>query len=101
MALMDSFNFRVYESLTQFLTVLLILPFTFALLNVFRNLYSHPLSKYPGPKRFAATRIFNDYYALQGKRIYKVTVLDNKYGPIVRLAPNELSYKDERAWQDV
>ncbi|KAH8671963.1 cytochrome P450 [Tricladium varicosporioides] len=101
MTLILPLNFWTYESLTQYLTISLIFLFTFALLDVLHNLYYHPLSKYPGPKRFAATRVFNDYYALRGTRIYKVTELHNKYGSVIRLAPNELSYIDERAWKDI
>ena len=61
---------------------------TYLLLDVFYNLSFHPLSKYPGPKIFAATPLANTYYVLQGTRVYKVTELHEKYGP-VSVAPSQ------------
>ncbi|PVH82542.1 cytochrome P450 [Cadophora sp. DSE1049] len=69
--------------------------------KVLWRLYFHPLSKYPGPKLFAATSLVNAYYVFKATRVYKVAELHNKYGPVVRLGPNELSYIDERVWKDI
>jgi hypothetical protein len=33
--------------------------------------------------------------------VYLTQALHNQYGPIVRIAPNELTYTDERAWVDI
>ncbi|KAK0121998.1 hypothetical protein ONS95_010266 [Cadophora gregata] len=65
------------------------------------RLYFHPLSRYPGPKLFAATSLVNTYYVFRATRVYKVAELHNRYGPVVRLGPNELSYVDERVWKDI
>ncbi|KAL2064126.1 hypothetical protein VTL71DRAFT_4620 [Oculimacula yallundae] len=65
------------------------------------RLYFHPLSKYPGPKLWAATSLVNTFYVLKTTRVYKVSELHNKYGPVVRVGPNEISYIDERAWKDI
>ncbi|KAH7413024.1 cytochrome P450 [Cadophora sp. MPI-SDFR-AT-0126] len=69
--------------------------------KVLWRLFFHPLSKYPGPKSFAATSLVNTYYVFKATRVYKVAELHNKYGPVVRLGPNELSYIDERVWKDI
>ncbi|KAF8856646.1 hypothetical protein BDZ45DRAFT_745260 [Acephala macrosclerotiorum] len=73
----------------------------FFLLKVARNLFFHPLSKYPGPKLWAATTLTNNYFVLRGRRIYKVAELHDKYGSIVRVGSNELSYIHEDAWKDI
>ena len=86
--------------------------------KVLWRLYFSPLSKYPGPKLFAATSLVNTYYVFKATRVYKVAELHNKYGPVssprtcpsirqlirtqvVRIGPNELSYIDERVWKDI
>lgn len=86
--------------------------------KVLWRLYFSPLSKYPGPKLFAATSLVNTYYVFKATRVYKVAELHNKYGPVssprtctstrqlirtqvVRIGPNELSYVDERVWKDI
>lgn len=41
------------------------------------------------------------YHQLQGSRIYHLRDLHEKYGAVVRVSPNELSYIDEKAWADI
>lgn len=37
----------------------------------------------------------------RGKLVHDTKAIHDRYGLVVRLAPNELSYIDERAWQDI
>ncbi|KAE8387110.1 cytochrome P450 [Aspergillus alliaceus] len=53
----------------------------------FYNLRLHPLRKYPGPWYFAASDLPLE--------------LCLKYGEVVRVGPNELSYINTLAWKDV
>ncbi|KAH9209845.1 cytochrome P450, partial [Leptodontidium sp. 2 PMI_412] len=69
--------------------------------KVIRRLHFHPLSKYPGPKLWAATSLVNTFHVFKTTRIYKISELHSKYGSVVRVGPNELSYVDERAWKDI
>ncbi|KAK1978747.1 cytochrome P450 [Colletotrichum cereale] len=65
------------------------------LLTILYNVTLHPLTKYPGPKLWAATRI---PYALM------ITILDlhRRYdADVVRVSPNELSYQHPDAWKDI
>ncbi|KAK8069501.1 isotrichodermin C-15 hydroxylase [Apiospora phragmitis] len=62
------------------------------------NVYFHPLASYPGPLLARATRLYHAYYDIKGVSIWKVKDWHEKYGPIVRIAPDELSYTDSRAW---
>ncbi|KAH7348680.1 cytochrome P450 [Rhexocercosporidium sp. MPI-PUGE-AT-0058] len=69
--------------------------------KVIWRLCFHPLSKYPGPKPWAVTSLINTFYVFKATRIYKISELHNKYGPVVRVGPNELSYVDEQAWKGI
>ena len=65
------------------------------------RVFTHPLSKYPGPKLWAITKIPYDIHLIRGDLLYEVAKLHEKYGAVVRLTPNELSYITEDAWNDI
>ena len=65
------------------------------------NIFLHPLSQYPGPPLAAATRLWYCYYAVRGKLAPCVHAAHQKYGEVVRIAPDELSYIDPRAFNDI
>jgi cytochrome P450 len=65
------------------------------------NIFFHPLSKYPGPKLYAATRLTWSLDVISGKSAFILTTLHEKYGEVVRFAPNELSYTNSKIWKDV
>ncbi|KAL9127951.1 MAG: hypothetical protein Q9217_003264 [Psora testacea] len=60
--------------------------------NIVYNLFIHPLRKYPGPKLLAATRIPYLKWMFSGTLVPHFKTLHEQYGPVVRTAPNELSY---------
>ncbi|KAF1841975.1 cytochrome P450 monooxygenase-like protein [Cucurbitaria berberidis CBS 394.84] len=67
-----------------------------------RRRYSfHPLSKFPGPRLWAFTRIPHHISTWKGVRNQSVRELHNKYGHVVRINPDELSFTDPNAWKDV
>ncbi|KAF2109486.1 cytochrome P450 [Lophiotrema nucula] len=66
-----------------------------------RRIWFHPLSKYPGPKLWAATRIPYVISLLQGSLNRDMLELHRRYGDIIRLAPDELSFATEDAWRDI
>jgi hypothetical protein len=65
------------------------------------NLYFHPLSKFPGPKLWAAFQFPYLYAMLQGIVPYQIKGLHDQYGPVIRISPNELSFIDPAAWKDI
>lgn len=65
------------------------------------NIYLHPLSKYPGPWNWAASDLPRLSLVLQGKYIHYNHELHRKYGEVVRVGPNELSYINAKAWKDI
>ncbi|GKZ24469.1 hypothetical protein AbraIFM66951_010693 [Aspergillus brasiliensis] len=71
------------------------------LLHVCYNAFLHPLRQYPGPKLWAATRLPWCWYQSHGRLNQKLLELHLRYGPTVRVAPNELSYNTEEAWRAI
>ena len=65
------------------------------------NLYFHPLARFPGPKLWAASRLPFIYSLLSGKLVKRERELHEKYGDIIRLAPDEISFANEQAWNDI
>lgn len=65
------------------------------------NVYFHPLSKFPGPKFAAISRIPYSRILLNGDGNRNILDLHLKYGPIVRLAPNFLSFSHPDAMNDI
>ncbi|KAL9608568.1 MAG: hypothetical protein Q9167_006614 [Letrouitia subvulpina] len=63
----------------------------------------HPLAKFPGPKAAAATFWYEFYYHwwLQGQYIFEIEKMHNKYGPIVRVNPDELSIHDPAVYNEI
>lgn len=60
------------------------------------RLFLTPLSRFPGPKLAAATGWYQSYYELVtwAKGHFKIKDLHDKYGPIVRINPWEISIND-------
>ncbi|KAH6872093.1 cytochrome P450 [Thelonectria olida] len=67
----------------------------------FYNLYLHPLSKQPGPRLAASTRLWYCWHCVRGTLIYAVHDAHKKYGDMVRIAPDELSCITAEAWKDI
>ena len=65
------------------------------------NLYLHPLAKYPGPVFWRASRLGYMKSLWSGWLHRDVRILHQKYGDIVRIAPNELSFARTDAWSDI
>ncbi|KAA8893037.1 cytochrome P450, partial [Sphaerosporella brunnea] len=66
-----------------------------------RNVYFHPISKIPGPKLAAFNRIYFSYIWLSGRYPQIVKDLHDKYGPVVRLSPNQVSFNTATSWKDI
>ncbi|KAB2572470.1 cytochrome P450 [Lasiodiplodia theobromae] len=66
-----------------------------------RRLWFHPLAKYPGPRLAAITNVPYSIDYLSGRQPYRLLKLHEKYGPIVRIAPNELSFSTAQSWKDI
>ncbi|KAJ5919048.1 hypothetical protein N7466_009991 [Penicillium verhagenii] len=89
------------SGITLLASVLLLIPIYVIGLIIY-NVYFHPLAKYPGPKSMAATRIPNMRMVAAGEAHRLIPQLHEKYGPVVRVAPNELSFTTSgEAWKPI
>ncbi|KAH8650038.1 putative P450 monooxygenase [Xylariales sp. PMI_506] len=65
------------------------------------NIWFHPLSAYPGPWLAAATPMWYGVHMIRGDAPMSVAKVHDRYGPVVRIAPDELSFISGRAWKDI
>jgi hypothetical protein len=74
----------------------------FRLASTIHDVYFGPLSKIPGPKSRAFSKIPSVLTELYGTESTDVPALHAKYGPIVRVAPGDVSYAGgKQAWKDI
>ena len=82
------------------LTLLVAILPIIALIFAFYRLKLHPLSKFPGPKLWAISRLPSAYHTLRGTLHYRLAELFDEYGHVVRTAPGELAFAHEDTWND-
>ncbi|KAI5802953.1 cytochrome P450 [Geopyxis carbonaria] len=71
------------------------------LIKGIRNVYFHPLSSIPGPLTAAISPAQMYLNRLSGRGPHRNKALHDKYGPVVRIGPNSVSFINPRAWKDI
>jgi cytochrome P450 len=69
--------------------------------NGIYRVYFHPLSRFPGPKISAFTRLPHITAVAQGLPLQYIGRLHKEYGDVVRISPDELSFAHPQAWRDI
>jgi hypothetical protein len=64
----------------------------FLLLHFLSRRYLSPLRKYPGPFLASGSRIYQLFCVASGDAHLRMITLHRRYGPVVRIAPDELSF---------
>ncbi|GAD91552.1 hypothetical protein PVAR5_0124 [Paecilomyces variotii No. 5] len=77
------------------------LVITYAVYNIINNLFLSPLSRFPGPKLWAISRIPSQLSVLRGHSHLDISRLHEVYGPVVRIGPNELVFNTPAAFRDI
>ncbi|KAK0623936.1 cytochrome P450 [Immersiella caudata] len=77
------------------------LLFLFLITLTLYNLHLHPLHTYPGPLTHRASSLPYIIHTLLGTTVQHYAHLHSQYGPVVRIAPNQLSYISVSAWKDI
>lgn len=75
--------------------------FAYPFIILFYNIFLHPLRRFPGPLLFRLSVLPKYYYLSRGDLVHKVRELHQIYGPVLRLAPNELAFTDGAAWKEI
>lgn len=68
---------------------------------MFYNLWWHPLAKFPGPISARIAPLFAMKHWMSGDNLWTMKELHEKYGPVVRIAPNHLSFCTSTSWKDI
>ncbi|RDW76204.1 hypothetical protein BP5796_07025 [Coleophoma crateriformis] len=76
-------------------------PALYVLWSITYNLFFHPLRSYPGPLLWRISRLPRDYYNLKGELHVPMLAFHKKYGTVIRIAPDELSFASAQAQKDV
>ncbi|KAL5362254.1 cytochrome P450 [Aspergillus floccosus] len=69
--------------------------------TIIHRLYFHPLARFPGPKLNAISSLPGIRSLLKGRLPLDNKLLHDKYGPVVRVSPNELAFNSAQAWEDI
>uniref|UniRef100_A0A0B7JUQ6 Uncharacterized protein n=1 Tax=Bionectria ochroleuca TaxID=29856 RepID=A0A0B7JUQ6_BIOOC len=88
-------------SLPLLASSLALVGIAYLLLIAIYRLYFHPLSKYPGPFLNRISPLPLSIALLRGRLPFYVKHIHDRYGPVVRLTPTELSFNSERSWKDI
>ncbi|KAF7186829.1 Cytochrome P450 monooxygenase [Pseudocercospora fuligena] len=71
-------------------------------INAIYSAYFGPLSKFPGPKSRGLSKLPYIWTILKGTEGTELPELHEKYGPVVRIAPDHLSFNGGAlAWKDI
>ncbi|KAF4805891.1 Trichothecene C-15 hydroxylase [Colletotrichum siamense] len=82
-------------------TLLFCVSVLYTLWRISYNVLLHPLRKFPGPRLWAASRIPFAVTCATGQGHRKILQLHEKYGDIVRVAPDELVFCSPDAWKEI
>ncbi|KAM0809587.1 hypothetical protein AB5N19_09931 [Seiridium cardinale] len=66
-----------------------------------KRFFNDPLRSYPGPLFASLSRIPFVYWSIRGDQPFRIKDIHDKYGDVVRVAPDELSFRSPRAWKDI
>ena len=69
--------------------------------NFIYNVYFHPLAGFPGPLLYRGSNVPKVIQELKGNLTIRMHELHQRYGPVVRVAPGELTFISAPAWRDI
>ncbi|CAG8400839.1 unnamed protein product [Penicillium salamii] len=75
-------------------------PFLWLIYSIAYAFFS-PLRHFPGPFLWSISRIPSNISVLRGTNHLDILALHAKYGPVVRIGPNELAFNTPQAFRDI
>lgn len=94
----------MYDSITKLSYVATTALLAYILLLAIYRLYFHRTSHIPGPKLAALTYLYQTYYDVcpyQGRWLWQCEALHKRYGPIIRVGPDEIHINDPAYYDEV
>ena len=85
----------------QLLVISLLIAISTYLFTSFRRIFRSPLLQIPGPRHSAFTGIWLMVQEFAGNRRPYIHELHKRYGPVVRLGPNEISFTSADAVKEI
>ncbi|OTA76189.1 hypothetical protein M434DRAFT_402544 [Hypoxylon sp. CO27-5] len=79
----------------------LLITIVYQCLRAIYNLYFHPLRHIPGPPLWIAFPITRNLGMVKGTAEFQVRDAHDKYGEVIRVAPNQVSFINPQAWKDI
>ncbi|KAI5865328.1 putative cytochrome P450 [Durotheca rogersii] len=91
------------RSISPWLCVVLALALTifWHLSITIYNVLLHPLRKFPGPLSQRISWLPWGFRHARGEQALHTQTLHDRYGTVVRIGPNHLSFTDPQAWKDI
>ncbi|KAJ3956881.1 hypothetical protein N0V92_006555 [Colletotrichum tropicale] len=83
------------------LKIILVTAVLWQLLQAGYNVSFHPLRDYPGPLLQRASSLPWAFQNAIGKQAFLTQKLHDRYGPVVRISPNHLSFTQPDAWKEI
>ncbi|KAL5435507.1 Cytochrome P450 monooxygenase orf9 [Paraphaeosphaeria minitans] len=65
------------------------------------NIYFHPLARFPGPFWARSTLLWRLFHTMGGRFHRAIDREHKRYGPVFRVAPNELSFSSVSSWKAI
>lgn len=85
--------------IARFSLAALVLGIALLLAVAVYRLFFHPLSRIPGPRLAAISNCWLAYHVRNGHMLRLGKTLHNKYGPAVRVGPNEVWFNSKDAFR--
>ncbi|KAI3328827.1 cytochrome P450 [Ustulina deusta] len=86
---------------THWLVTLGTLYLSYQIGLIIYNLFFHPLAKVPGPLLGRSTLLWRFWDTTSGKHHKHMLDMHAKYGHVVRVSPNELSFSTVQSYRDI
>ncbi|KAL6412087.1 hypothetical protein AUP68_04469 [Ilyonectria robusta] len=86
--------------LQTFTTTIVSLVALLVTIIIYRLVF-HPLASIPGPRLAAISSIWHAYHARNGRMAHLGRTLHRRYGPVVRVGPNEVWFNTKQAFQAI
>ncbi|KAJ5261202.1 hypothetical protein N7478_011797 [Penicillium angulare] len=85
----------------DFIQICIVFLLGLTALSTLFNLYFHPLRKFPGPFFARSSNLWGRYQNMHGQKSHSIHASHRVYGPVVRIAPNTLSFSRPAAVRDI